>query len=206
LSEVFPPSAQSAKIREYEAGDTIIAQGDKCSDIHYVEAGLIKLHVVSERGRSAVLGIVGAGEFFGESCMSGNLNHLTSAVALVPTTVAAIKRKLMERLIADEDVVSAMFIHHLLARNQRIEQDLIDHFMNSSEKRLARTLLLLARHGKSGDESSVLSKIGQDTLAEMVGTTRSRINFFMNRFRKLGYIHYNGGLVVHDKLVNVLKD
>jgi CRP/FNR family transcriptional regulator, cyclic AMP receptor protein len=206
LSEVFPPSAQSAKIREYEAGDTIIAQGDKCSDIHYVEAGLIKLHVVSERGRSAVLGIVGAGEFFGESCMSGNLNHLTSAVALVPTTVAAIKRKLMERLIADEDVVSAMFIHHLLARNQRIEQDLIDHFMNSSEKRLARTLLLLARHGKSGDESSVLSKIGQDTLAEMVGTTRSRINFFMNRFRKLGYIHYNGGLVVHDELAHALKD
>jgi CRP-like cAMP-binding protein len=207
LREVFPPSAQSAKISEYQAGDTIIAQGDKCSDIHYIEKGLIKLHVVSERGRSAVLGIVGAGEFFGESCMSGNLNHLTSAVALVPTTVAAIKRKIMERLIEEEDTVSALFIHHLLARNQRIEQDLIDHFMNSSEKRLARILLLLARHGKSGDDSApVLSKIGQDTLAEMVGTTRSRINFFMNRFRKLKYIHYNGGLVVHDELANALKD
>jgi CRP/FNR family transcriptional regulator, cyclic AMP receptor protein len=207
LREVFPQSAQSAKISEYETGDTIIAQGDKCDAIHYIETGLIKLHVVSERGRSAVLGIVGAGEFFGESCMSGNLNHLTSAVALVPTTVAAIKRKTMERLIEEEDVVSAMFINHLLARNQRIEQDLIDHFMNSSEKRLARTLLLLARHGKSGDESSsILSKIGQDTLAEMVGTTRSRVNFFMNRFRKLGYIHYNGGLVVHDELANALKD
>ena len=139
--------------------------------------------------------------------MSGNLNHLTSAVALVPTTIAAIKRKTMERLIEEEDRVSSMFINHLLARNQRIEQDLIDHFMNSSEKRLARTLLLLARHVKSGDESSsVLSKIGQDTLAEMVGTTRSRVNFFMNRFRKLGYIHYNGGLVVHDELANALKD
>jgi CRP-like cAMP-binding protein len=125
----------------------------------------------------------------------------------VPTTIAAIKRKMMERLIEEEDGVSAMFIKHLLARNQRIEQDLIDHFMNSSEKRLARILLLLARHGKSGDEStSVLSKVGQDTLAEMVGTTRSRINFFMNRFRKLGYIHYNGGLVVHDELANALKD
>jgi CRP/FNR family transcriptional regulator, cyclic AMP receptor protein len=207
LREVFPPSAQSAKISEYQAGATIIAQGDKCNEIHYIEKGLIKLHVVSERGRSAVLGIVGAGEFFGESCMSGNLNHLTSAVALVPTTIAAIKRKMMERLIEEEDTVSAMFINHLLARNQRIEQDLIDHFMNSSEKRLARILLLLAHHGKSGDEStSVLSKVGQDTLAEMVGTTRSRINFFMNRFRKLGYIHYNGGLVVHDKLANALKD
>jgi CRP-like cAMP-binding protein len=139
--------------------------------------------------------------------MSGNLNHLTSAVALVPTIIAAIKRKTMERLIEEEDTVSALFINHLLARNQRIEQDLIDHFMNSSEKRLARTLLLLARHGKSGDESSsILSKIGQDTLAEMVGTTRSRINFFMNRFRKLGYIHYNGGLVVHNELVHALKD
>jgi CRP/FNR family cyclic AMP-dependent transcriptional regulator len=207
LREVFPPSAQSAKILEYQAGDTIIAQGDKCNEIHYVEKGLVKLHVVSERGRSAVLGIAGAGEFFGESCMSGNLNHLTSAVALVPTTIAAIKRKTMERLIEEEDGVSSMFINHLLARNQRIEQDLIDHFMNSSEKRLARTLLLLARHGKSGDEStSVLSKIGQDTLAEMVGTTRSRVNFFMNRFRKLGYIHYNGGLVVHDELAKALKD
>ncbi|MGA8101195.1 MAG: helix-turn-helix domain-containing protein, partial [Candidatus Acidiferrales bacterium] len=139
--------------------------------------------------------------------ISGNLNHLTSAVALVPTTIAAIKRKTMERLLDEEQGVSAMFINHLLARNLRIEQDLIDHFMNSSEKRLARTLLLLARHGKSGDETtSVLSKIGQDTLAEMVGTTRSRINFFMNRFRKLGYIHYNGGLVVHDELANALKD
>jgi CRP/FNR family cyclic AMP-dependent transcriptional regulator len=207
LRAVFPPSAHMAKISEYQAGDTIIAQGDKCGDIHYVEKGLVKLHVVSERGRSAVLGIVGAGEFFGESCMSGNLNHLTSAVALVPTIIAAIKRKTMERLIAEEDTVSALFINHLLARNQRIEQDLIDHFMNSSEKRLARTLLLLARHGKSGDESSsILSKIGQDTLAEMVGTTRSRINFFMNRFRKLGYIHYNGRLVVHNELVNALKD
>jgi CRP/FNR family transcriptional regulator, cyclic AMP receptor protein len=206
LREVFPPSAHSAKISDYQAGETIIAQGDKCNEIHYIEKGLIKLHVVSERGRSAVLGIAGAGEFFGESCMSGNLNHLTSAVALVPTTIAAIKRKTMERLIAEEDTVSAMFIHHLLARNQRIEQDLIDHFMNSSEKRLARILLLLAHLGKSGDDNtSVLSKIGQDTLAEMVGTTRSRINFFMNRFRKLGYIHYNGGLVVHDKLASALQ-
>jgi CRP/FNR family transcriptional regulator, cyclic AMP receptor protein len=207
VREVFPPSAQSAKITEYHPGDTIVSQGDKCTEVHYIEKGLVKLHVVSERGRSAVLGIAGAGEFFGESCVSGNLNHLTSAVALVPTTIAAIKRKAMERLLDEEHGVSAMFINHLLARNLRIEQDLIDHFMNSSEKRLARTLLLLARHGKSGDETtSILSKIGQDTLAEMVGTTRSRINFFMNRFRKLGYIHYNGGLVVHDALAKVLKD
>jgi CRP/FNR family transcriptional regulator, cyclic AMP receptor protein len=143
---------------------------------------------------------------FGEACLNQDTVYSTSAIALVPTVVNMIKGKSVLRLVKENPTVSAHFINYLLTRNRRIEQDLIDHMFNFSEKRLARTLLLLARDHKNGEVAPVLDKIGQDTLAEMVGTTRSRVNFFMNKFRKLGFIHYNGALTVHDSLATVLSE
>jgi CRP/FNR family transcriptional regulator, cyclic AMP receptor protein len=200
----FGTALPARKIVEYEAGDTIISQGDECSDVHHIEEGVVKLTLVSNRGRGGVLGILGPGDFFGESCITGQSVYLTSAVALVRSSVSKIKRKVMLRLVEDDPTASKRFINYLLTRNLRIEQSLIDHLFNSSEKRLARTLLLLARSGAGGKLSPIFEKISQDTLAEMVGTTRSRINFFMNKFRKQGFIHYNGGLTVYDSLTRVL--
>jgi CRP-like cAMP-binding protein len=204
--EFFSTALPARKIVDYRAGETIISQGDECTDVHYIEKGVVKLTLVSKRGRGAVLGILGIGDFFGEGCITGQDVYSTSAIALVPTSVHIIKRKTMLRLVEENPAVSSHFINYLLARNQRIEQDLIDHLFNSSEKRLARTLLLLAQHEEGGKVPAILEKIGQDTLAEMVGTTRSRVNFFMNKFRKLGLIHYNGGLKVHDTLARVLHE
>ena len=174
--------------------------------MYYIEKGMVKLTLVSNRGKGAVLGILGSGDFFGEACIAGDAIFSTSAIALVPSVVNVIKRKSMIRLVEENASLSAHFIEYLLTRNRRIEQDLIDHMFNFSEKRLARTLLLLARGGKNGEIAPILENIGQDTLAEMVGTTRSRVNFFMNKFRKQGFIHYNGGLKVHDTLESVLHD
>ena len=201
----FGTTLPARKVVEYEAGDTIISQGDECSDVHHIEEGVVKLTLVSNRGRGGVLGILSAGDFFGESCITGQSVYLTSAVALVRSSVSKIKRKVMLRLVEDDPEASRRFINYLLTRNLRMEQNLIDHLFNSSEKRLARTLLLLAKSA-AGGKPPLFEKINQDTLAEMVGTTRSRINFFMNKFRKLGFIHYNGGLKVHNSLVRVLQD
>ena len=201
----FGTALPARKIVEYEAGDTIISQGEECSDVHHIEEGVVKLTLVSNRGRGGVLGILSAGDFFGESCITGQSVYLTSAVALVRSSVSKIKRKVMLRLVEDDPEASKRFINYLLTRNLRMEQNLIDHLFNSSEKRLARTLLLLAKSG-AGGRMPLFEKINQDTLAEMVGTTRARINFFMNKFRKMGFIHYNGGLKVHNSLVRVLQD
>jgi CRP/FNR family transcriptional regulator, cyclic AMP receptor protein len=205
-AEVFATALTGKNAKEYEAGHTIVSQGDECTDVYYIEKGVVKLTLVSNRGKGAVLGILGPGDFFGESCIGEDSVFSTSAIALVPSVVNVIKRKAMVRLVQENPSLSAHFINYLLTRNRRIEQDLIDHMFNFSEKRLARTLLLLARGGKNGEVAPILEKIGQDTLAEMVGTTRSRVNFFMNKFRKQGFIHYNGGLQVHDKLESVLHD
>jgi CRP-like cAMP-binding protein len=202
----FSTAVPVRKIVDFKAGQTIISQGDECADVHYIDEGIVKLTSVSNRGRGAVLGILGSGDFFGESCISGQSVYLTSAVALVATTVSIIKRKAMMRLVEEDASVSMRFINYLLLRNLRMEQNLIDHLFNSSEKRLARTLLLLARSDEEGKLPPIFEKISQDTLAEMVGTTRSRINFFMNKFRKLGFIHYNGGLKVHNSLSRVLEE
>jgi len=202
----FARALPSKKIKEFKAGDTIISQGEQCTDVHYIEKGVVKLTLVSNRGKGAVLGILGEGHFFGEACISGAGVYTTSAIALVPSLVNIIKGKSMLRLVEEDPSVSAHFINYLVMRNRRIEQDLIDHMFNFSEKRLARTLLLLARNRQGDKVATILEKIGQDTLAEMVGTTRSRVNFFMNKFRKLGYIHYNGGLTVHDSLASVLNE
>ena len=191
---------------DFRAGESIVSQGDECTDVHYIDEGVVKLTSVSNRGRGAVLGILGSGDFFGESCISGQSAYLTSAIALVRSKVSIIKRKAMVRLVEEDPAVSMRFINYLLLRNLRMEQNLIDHLFNSSEKRLARTLLLLARSGDGGKLPAIFDKINQDTLSEMVGTTRSRINFFMNKFRKLGFIHYNGGLKVHNSLARVLEE
>jgi len=202
----FSTALPTRKITEFKAGQTIISQGEECTDVHYIDEGIVKLTSVSNRGRGAVLGILGSGDFFGESCITGQSVYLTSAIALVTSTVSIIKRKAMVRLVEEDPSVSMRFINYLLLRNQRMEQNLMDHLFNSSEKRLARTLLLLARSGEEGKLPPIFDKISQDTLAEMVGTTRSRINFFMNKFRKLGFIHYNGGLKVHNSLARVLEE
>jgi CRP-like cAMP-binding protein len=206
VAPVFSAALPARKIMEFRAGETIISQGDECTDVHYVDEGIVKLTSVSNRGRGAVLGILSSGDFFGESCISGQSAYLTSAVALVGSKVSVIKRKAMLRILEEDPTVSMKFMNYLLLRNLRMEQNLIDHLFNSSEKRLARTLLLLARSGEGGKLPAIFEKINQDTLAEMVGTTRSRINFFMNKFRKQGHIHYNGGLKVHGSLARILEE
>jgi len=203
---VFAAALTGTNPREFQAGQTIVSQGEECTDVYYIEKGMVKLTLVSNRGKGAVLGILGQGDFFGEACISGDAVFSTSAIALAPSVIHVIKRKAMIRMVEENPVLSANFIAYLLTRNRRIEQDLIDHMFNFSEKRLARVLLLLARIGKDGEVAPILEKIGQDTLAEMVGTTRSRVNFFMNKFRKQGHIHYNGGLKVHDSLESVLHE
>jgi CRP-like cAMP-binding protein len=202
MKAFFATALPARKIAAYTAGETIISQGDECTDVYYIEDGVVKLTLVSNHGKSAVLGILGPGDFFGEGCIGEQSVYLTSAIALVDSSISIIKRKTMMRLIEEDRSVCSRFIKYLLIRNQRIDQNLIDHLLNSSEKRLARTLLLLAR--SDAGSKLIFERISQDTLAEMVGTTRSRINFFMNKFRKLGFIHYNGGLKVHNSLAKVL--
>ena len=202
----FAKKLPATKVIDYQAGQTIISQGEDCKDVHYIQDGVVKLTLVSTRGKGAVLGILARGDFFGEACITGRTVYHTSAIALVPSTIQVIKGEAMRRMVEEEPAASVRFINYLLARNQRMEEALIDHMFNSSEKRLARTLLLLSQHGNGEGEAHVLDKISQDTLAEMIGTTRSRVNFFMNKFRKLGFIHYNGGLKVYDSLARVLHD
>jgi CRP-like cAMP-binding protein len=206
IGEYFTTALPVRKIVEYKAGQTIISQGEKCEEVHYIEKGVIKLTLVSNHGRAAVLGILGQGDFFGEGCLTGQSTHFTSAIALVDSSVSMVKVKGMQRLIDEDRQLCTCFINYLLERNLSMQQNLVDHLFNSSEKRLARTLLALARSGSGGKPPSVLEKISQDTLAEMVGTTRSRINFFMNKFRKIGLIQYNGGLKVHGTLARVLGE
>jgi CRP/FNR family transcriptional regulator, cyclic AMP receptor protein len=205
-AEFFATALTGATAKEFQPGQTIVSQGEACTDVYYIKKGVVKLTLVSNRGKGAVLGILGPGDFFGEACIGGDSVFSTSAITLVPSAVDVIKRKAMVRMVKEDPPLSAQFINYLLARNRRIEQDLIDHMLNFSEKRLARVLLLLARGGKNGEVAPILEKIGQDTLAEMVGTTRSRVNFFMNKFRKQGFIHYNGGLKVHETLESVLHE
>ena len=196
----------SKKIVKYRPDEVIFSQGADCTDVNYIEEGLVKLTTVSNCGRGAVLGILDRGSFLGEECLSGETHHQTSAVALVPSSIAVIKRRTMVRLIEQDRSVATQLIDFLLHRNRRIEEDLIDRVFNSSEKRLARTLLLLSEHGRRTGSPYILERISQDTLADMVGTTRSRVNFFMNKFRKLGFIRYNGGLKVYSSLRTLLRE
>ena len=194
------------KIVKYQPDEVIFSQGAPCSEVLYIEEGLVKLTTVSNRGRGAVLGILGHGDFLGEECLSGENHHASSAVTLVPSSIAVVKRRTMLRLVEQDRAVATRLIEFLLQRNRRIEEDLIDRVFNSSEKRLARTLLLLSEHGRRTGSPYILERVSQDTLADMVGTTRSRVNFFMNKFRKLGFIRYNGGLKVYSSLQRLLQD
>lgn len=196
----------SKKVLKYHPDEVIFSQGAPCNEVHYIQEGLVKLITVSKHGRGAVLGILGRSDFLGEECLSGATIRQSSAVALVPSSLVVIKRRAMLRLIEQDRTIAARLIEFLLHRNRRIEEDLIDRVFNSSEKRLARTLLLLNEHELRTASSPILERISQDTLADMVGTTRSRINFFMNKFRKLGFIRYNGGLKIYNSLQTLLQD
>ena len=187
---------------------TIFAQGDEANAVFYVQKGKVRLSVVSNIGKEATIAIVNQGNFFGEGSLAGQLLRMGSAVAMTDCEILRVEKKTMMDALHRETALSEMFVAYLLARNIRYEEDLVDQLFNSSEKRLARVLLLLAHFGKEGIPETVVPRISQETLAEMVGTTRSRVSFFMNRFRKLGFIHYAGGtegaLQVHSSLLNVV--
>jgi CRP/FNR family transcriptional regulator, cyclic AMP receptor protein len=188
----------------YHPQDSIFSQGDRADSVYYVQSGKVKLSVTSASGKEAVIGVLGDGDFFGEGSLISQPVRLATATALADSTLDRIDKSKMLRVLHDEPKFSDRFTAHLLTRNSRVEADLVDQLMNSSEKRLARTLLLLANFGKEGRPEPITTKISQETLAEMVGTTRPRISFFMNKFRKLGFIDYNGTLRVHSSLLSVL--
>jgi CRP/FNR family cyclic AMP-dependent transcriptional regulator len=191
------------KIVEYKTSEKIYSQGESIKNVLYIQKGGIKLSVVNEVGKEAVVAMLGPGDFFGEGGMAGQVVRMGTATAIAPTTLLVIEKKEMIRVLHAEHEFSDRFVAYMLSRNIRVEQDLVDQLFNSSEKRLARTLLL-ARYGKRGEPESKLPKISQETLAEMIGTTRSRVNFFMNKFRKLGFIKYNGGIHIDSSLLSVV--
>jgi CRP/FNR family transcriptional regulator, cyclic AMP receptor protein len=191
-------------VSTYRKKQAVFVQGDPADAVFYVEKGQIKLTVVSEQGRSAIVAVLGRGDFFGEGCLAGQPVRMATASAVTDASVVRVERRAMIGLLHARSPFSERFMAHLLARNVRIEEDLVDQLFNSTEKRLARVLLLLARFGKEGATEPMVPKISQEVLAEMVGTTRPRINEFMNKFRKLGFIQYNGGLHIHSSLLNVL--
>ncbi len=194
----------SAKVVPRRAGDVIYTQGDRCDSVFYVQKGEVKLAVLSPSGKEAIVAVFEAGEFFGEGALAGQPLRLGTATATSATTLLVVEQQRMMQLLHDQHALSDRFLAHLLKRNSRIEADLVDQLFNSSEKRLARTLLLLARYGRHDGPDRVLPKFSQESLAEMVGTTRSRVNFFMNKFRKLGYIEYNGRLKINHSLLTIV--
>jgi len=206
----FSPQAFLATISEgrkpvgFKSRQNVFAQGELADAVFYIQMGKIKLTVVSKTGKEATIGILGEGDFFGEASLAGQPLRMSSATAITDCALLRIDKNAMMKALHREHEFSDIFVAYLLARNIRYEEDLVDQLFNSSEKRLARILLLLAHFGKEGKPETVVPKISQEMLAEMIGTTRSRVSFFMNRFRKLGFIHYNGGLQVHSSLLNVV--
>jgi CRP/FNR family cyclic AMP-dependent transcriptional regulator len=194
----------SRKIEEFRKRQAIFSQGDPADSVMYIQKGSVKLTVVNEGGREAVVAIFGPGDFFGEGSIAGQKIRMGTATALLPTIVLVIGRDEMMRVLHAEHELSDRFIAYMLERNIRVEADLIDQLFNSTEKRLARTLLLLARYGEEKQPDSMVQKVSQETLAEMIGTTRSRVNLFMNKFRKLGFIEYNGGIKINQSLLTVV--
>ena len=186
--------------------ETVFAQGDPATNVMYIQEGSVRLSVVNETGKEAVVAVLGTNDFFGEGCLAGQPICMATATAIAPTAVLVIEKDKMIRALHDESEFSDRFITYMLARNLRAEEDLIDQLFNSSEKRLARTLLLLARYGARGQPEKVLPRVSQEVLAEMIGTTRSRVNFFMNKFRKLGFIQYNnhGEIYIDQSLLSVV--
>ena len=203
--KLFLAKVEAGKTRlELRRRQVVFSQGDPADAVFYVEKGRIELRVLSQQGKQAVLATLDVGDFFGEGCLAGQPLRMATAVAATECSVMRLEKSAIIAVLHDEPVFSALFMSHLLARNIRIEEDLVDQLFNSSEKRLARLLLLLANFGKEGKPETVIPKVSQESLAEMIGTTRSRVSFFMNKFRKLGFIEYNGGLRVHSSLLNVV--
>src|SRR5256714_11520135 len=204
-AQAFLDSAGLArKIVDYPRGTVIFTQGDPCEHVLYIQTGNVKLSVLSKSGREAVVAMLGAGEFFGEGCLAGQPIRMGTATATTDSTVLLVDKNRMIGLVHKQRAMSDRFLSHMLARNIKIEEDLIDQLFNSSEKRLARTLLLLARYGKHDKPVRAVPLISQETLAEMVGTTRSRVNFFMKKFQRLGFIEYKNGLKVNNSLLTVV--
>jgi len=194
----------SGRVLKHRTGAVIYSQGDPCDSVFYIQNGDVKLRVISHAGKEAIVGMLGPGDFFGEGALAGQPLRMATAIATSPSAVLVVEKSQMIRLLHEQHALSDRFLAHVLARNTRVEADLVDQLFNSSEKRLARTLLLLARYGKRDIPHRVLPKISQEMLAEMVGTTRSRVNFFMNKFKKLGFIEYNGGLKINDSLLSIV--
>jgi CRP/FNR family cyclic AMP-dependent transcriptional regulator len=207
---IFEPLTFLAKVgkgRTFETcdqGQAVFTQGDEADNIFYIKKGKVKLSVVSPRGKEAIIAVLGYGDFFGEGCLAGQKLRIATATAMIESLIVRIQKAAAVSVLHQEPAFSEMFLTYVLSRNIRIEEDLVDQLFNSSEKRLARVLLLLATFGGDGEPDVVIPKISQETLAEMVGTTRSRVSYFMNKFRKLGFIHYNGKLKVHSSLLNVV--
>src|SRR6202049_3943018 len=204
-AQAFLDSAGIARtIVEYRRSENIFTQGDPCDSVLYIQKGGVKLSVLSKTGREAVVAMLGPGDFFGEGCLAGQSARMGSATAITGSTILLVDKDQMVHLLHKQHALSDRFIAHILARNIRIEEDLVDHLFNSSEQRLARTLLLLARYGKQDKPERAVPKISQETLAEMVGTTRSRVNFFMKKFQRLGFIDYKDGLKINNALLTVV--
>jgi CRP-like cAMP-binding protein len=191
-------------ISKYQKDQIVFSQGEVADAVYYIQKGKLKLTVISEHGKEAVVAILGPGDFFGEGCLNGHARRIATTTAIDDCMVTRIAKEAMIATLHDEPNFSELFMSYLLTRNSRIEEDLIDQLFNSSEKRLARLLLLMANFGKEGRPEPIVGQISQETLAEMIGTTRSRVSFFMNKFRKLGFIRYNGNLEVHNSLLNVV--
>jgi len=202
--EFLDTAGVARKVVEYRRGETIFSQGDAAETVMYIQQGGVKLSVVNGSGKEAVVAMFGPSDFFGEGCMAGQPVRMGSTTAITPTTLLVIQKGELLRVLHAEHELSDHFIGYMLKHNIRVEEDLIDQLFNSSEKRLARTLLLLARYGKQEQPDRILPKVSQETLASMVGTTRSRVNFFMNKFRKLGFIEYNGKIKVNKSLLTVV--
>jgi CRP-like cAMP-binding protein len=204
-AQTFLDSAGVARrVVGYQRSHKIYSQGDPATSVMYIQKGGVKISVVNEVGKEAVVAILGPGDFFGEGCLAGQSVCMGTATAITPTAILVIEKNEMMRVLHAEHALSDRFVSYMLSRNIRIEEDLIDQLFNSSEKRLARTLLLLARYGKENQPQKMLPKVSQEMLAEMIGTTRSRVNFFMNKFRKLGFIQYNGGIHINTSLLSVV--
>jgi len=206
----FDPKALLTKLGKgkktgaYRNKQVVFSQGDAADAVFYIQSGKVKLTVVSTRGREAVIAVLEEGSFFGEGCLAGQPLRMATAIAIQPSSIIRVGKSTMVGLLHREPAFGELFIAYLLSRNVRIEEDLVDQLFNSSEKRLARILLLLAHFGKEPRPETVIPTVSQETLAAMIGTTRSRVSYFMNRFRKMGFIHYNGGLQVHSGLLTVV--
>jgi CRP/FNR family cyclic AMP-dependent transcriptional regulator len=195
---------EGRKIVEYRKNQVVFSQADRADAVFYIQNGKVKLTVVSNAGKEAVIAILGPGDFLGEGSLAGRPLRMATATTISDCSIVRLEKAAMIRVLHEEPAFAEMFLAYVLSRNMRIEEDLVDQLFNSSEKRLARVLLLLANFGKEGKPEPVLAKISQETLAEMIGTTRSRVSFFMNKFRKMGFIEYNGGLHVHSSLLNIV--